>query len=84
MVLISHEQLQRAMKKMAIIVENRALQLMQNFQIMFNEALKSFFTAEYEFNYPIHSFTYWKIVIFLIRNLFNVAIFKCINNSRNG
>ena len=41
MVLSSHEQLQRAMKKMAIIVENRALQLMQNFQIVFSEALQS-------------------------------------------
>ena len=41
MVLSSHEQLQREMKKIAIIVENRALQLMQNFQIMFIEALQS-------------------------------------------
>ena len=37
MVPISHEQLQR---EMTIIVENGVLQLMQNFQIMFIEALK--------------------------------------------
>ena len=38
MVPISHEQLQR---EMTIIVENGVLQLMQNFQIMFIEALQS-------------------------------------------
>ena len=40
MVLSSHDQLQREMTKMANVVENSALQLMQNFQIMFSEALK--------------------------------------------
>ena len=41
MVPSSHEQLQREMKKMAIIGKNSTLQYMQNFQIMLNEALKS-------------------------------------------